>query len=72
MKLILSALLFLIGFTAVHAQSKPARLIIRGDDMGYAHAGNEAIIQSYKNGIERSVEIIVPSPWFPEAVKLLQ
>ncbi|MBS1663088.1 MAG: polysaccharide deacetylase family protein [Bacteroidetes bacterium] len=51
---------------------KPARLIIRGDDMGYSHSGNEAIIQCYKNGIERSVEVIVPSPWFPEAVKLLQ
>lgn len=72
MKHIPSLLLSLVVITSLCAQSKPARLIIRGDDMGYAHAGNEAIIQSYKNGIERSVEIIVPSPWFPEAVKLLQ
>lgn len=40
--------------------------------MGYAHSGNEALIKSYTNGIERSIEIIVPSPWFPEAVKMLQ
>jgi predicted glycoside hydrolase/deacetylase ChbG (UPF0249 family) len=55
-----------------YPQRKPARLVVRGDDMGYAHAGNEAIIECYKNGIERSVEIIAPSPWFPEAVKFLQ
>ena len=39
--------------------------------MGYSHSGNEAIMKSYKEGIERSAEIIVPSPWFPEAVKML-
>lgn len=47
------------------------KLIIRGDDMGYSHAGNEALINSYNDGIETSIEVIVPSPWFPEAVKLL-
>ena len=47
------------------------RLIVRGDDMGYAHAGNEAILKCYQEGIESSVEVIVPSPWFPEAVKML-
>lgn len=40
--------------------------------MGYAHAGNEALITCYRNGIEKSIEVIVPSPWFPEAVKLLE
>eukprot|EP01137_Pigoraptor_chileana_P004697 Opistho-2@46687 len=39
--------------------------------MGYAHSGNEALIKSYKEGIETSIEVIVASPWFPEAVKLL-
>ena len=46
-------------------------LIVRGDDMGYSHSGNEALIKSYNEGIETSIEVIVPSPWFPEAVKLL-
>ncbi len=50
---------------------RPPRLIVRGDDMGFTHSGNEAIIKSYKEGIETSIEVIVPSPWFPEAVKLL-
>ncbi|MDB5013146.1 MAG: YdjC family protein, partial [Daejeonella sp.] len=53
------------------SQQKPIRLIVRGDDMGYSHSGNEALIKSYKEGIETSIEILVPSPWFPEAVKML-
>jgi predicted glycoside hydrolase/deacetylase ChbG (UPF0249 family) len=63
------SLLLIAGFTT-YAQKEP-RLIIRGDDMGFSHAGNEAIIKTFKEGIETSIEIIVPSPWFPEAVKLL-
>ena len=51
--------------------NNPPRLIIRGDDMGYSHSGNEALIKSYTEGIETSIEVIVPSPWFPEAVKML-
>lgn len=49
----------------------PARLIVRGDDMGFSHAANEALIESYRNGFETSIEVLVPSPWFPEAVKML-
>ncbi|PWK27542.1 CubicO group peptidase (beta-lactamase class C family) [Arcicella aurantiaca] len=55
----------------VNNVSNPAKLIIRGDDMGYSHAGNEALIKSFTEGIETSIEVIAPSPWFPEAVKLL-
>jgi chitin disaccharide deacetylase len=61
----------LFAFYIINAQ-QPIRLIVRGDDMGYSHAGNEAIIKCYKEGIEKSVEVIVASPWFPEAVKLLE
>ncbi len=70
MKNLFSTLCFFLFFSAVIAQ--PTRLIIRGDDMGYSHSGNEALIRSYKEGIETSIEVIVASPWFPEAVKLLQ
>ncbi|MET0638125.1 MAG: polysaccharide deacetylase family protein [Chitinophagaceae bacterium] len=48
------------------------KLIVRGDDMGFSHSGNLALIDCYKNGIQKSIEVIVPSPWFPEAVKLLK
>lgn len=71
MKRLLSSFFIIISISA-NAQPKPARLIVRGDDMGYSHSGNLALIKSYKEGIEKSIEVIVPSPWFPEAVKLLQ
>ena len=64
--------IFLLLTTATFAQTPPARLIVRGDDMGFSHSGNLALVESYKNGIETSIEVIVPSPWFPEAVQLLK
>jgi predicted glycoside hydrolase/deacetylase ChbG (UPF0249 family) len=71
-KYCLASLLFFVGFVFnAGAQSNTIRLIIRGDDMGYAHSGNEALIKCYKEGIEKSIEIIAPSPWFPEAVTML-
>ena len=48
------------------------KLIVRGDDMGFSHSADIALIKSYKQGIETSIEVIAPSPWFPEAVKMLQ
>lgn len=65
----LTVTLFAAGFC--YGQDGP-RLIVRGDDMGYSHSGNEALVTCYKNGIERSIEVIVPSPWFPEAVTMLE
>lgn len=55
------------------AQSvKGPRLIVRGDDMGFSHSGNEALMKCYREGIQTSIEVLVPSPWFPEAVRLLE
>lgn len=68
---ILFAFLFFLFVRVGIAQTPPPRLIIRGDDMGYAHGGNEALIKCYKDGIETSIEVLVPSPWFPEAVQML-
>lgn len=65
------AIIFCVTSLMFSAQAQPIKLIIRGDDMGFSHSGNEAIVQCYKNGIESSVEVLVPSPWFPEAVRLL-
>ena len=58
-------------FCVTLCQAQPPRLIVRGDDMGYSHSGNLALIKCYKEGIQTSIEVIVPSPWFPEAVRLL-
>lgn len=47
------------------------RLIVRADDIGSSHAANIACIKSYREGVARSVEVMVPCPWFNEAVAML-
>ena len=53
------------------AQDKGIYLIVRGDDIGSSHAADAACIRAYKEGIMTTVELMVPCPWFPEALKLL-
>jgi chitin disaccharide deacetylase len=47
------------------------RLLVRSDDIGSFHAANLACVDSVNNGIARSVEIMVPTPWYTEAVAML-
>ena len=72
MKKIIISFLLCSSLIYSYAQQNVIRLVVRGDDMGYTHSGNEAIIKCYKEGIESSIEVLVASPWFPEAVKLLK
>lgn len=67
----IAMLLCFLSSVPLLAQQEPIRLIIRSDDMGFSHAANMAIIESYEKGITTSVEVMVPTPWFPEAVQLL-
>lgn len=53
------------------SQGSSPKLIMRGDDMGYSHSGNLALLKSSLEGVQTSIEVIVPAPWFPEAVKML-
>ena len=62
----------LVCLALLPRQEGEIRLLVRADDLGAAHAINEASIRACKDGIARSVEIIAPGPWFPEAVKLLK
>lgn len=65
--------LFTLLYTSIcQAQNTPPRLIVRSDDMGAFHSVNEACIDAYKNGIETTIEVMVVTPWFPEAVKMLK
>lgn len=57
---------WIAGFT-----QPPTRLIVRADDMGVTHATNLGCMEVYRSGIARSVEVMAPTPWFIEAVKLL-
>jgi len=69
--LIFILVVFAFPDSFAQTRSDEIRLIIRGDDIGSAHAANIACIKSYQEGIMRSVEIMVPCAWFPEAVKML-
>jgi predicted glycoside hydrolase/deacetylase ChbG (UPF0249 family) len=69
-KITFIALLSLI-FLPYGCGQQDIRLLVRGDDIGSSHNANLACIESYKNGIVRSVEIMVPCSWFEEAVVLL-
>jgi len=48
------------------------RLIVRADDIASSHSATLACIESFRQGIARSVEIMAPCAWFPEAVELLK
>lgn len=68
----LLALLTLLLSGARPAAVAPPRLLVRADDMGASHAANVACLQAVNEGIARSIEVMVPGPWFPEAVRLLR
>jgi chitin disaccharide deacetylase len=64
-------LLLIVILQTYGCAQRETLLLVRGDDIGSSHNANLACIESYKNGIERSVEIMVPCSWFEEAVILL-
>jgi predicted glycoside hydrolase/deacetylase ChbG (UPF0249 family) len=72
MKHLILSLIFGITFSALQGQTQDQiRLIVRADDIGSTHGSNLGCIKSYQEGIVRSVEIMVPCAWFPEAVRML-
>lgn len=52
--------------------NEPIYLLVRADDIGCAQAVNAACMDVFTKGICRSVELMAPCAWFPQAVKLLQ
>lgn len=63
---------FLLAIFSLRAQEPDEiKLLVRADDIGSSHSANLACIDAYKQGIARSVEIMVCCSWFPEAVKML-
>jgi hypothetical protein len=65
----------LIGFLlhlSACAQNGKIRLLVRSDDMASSHAANVSCIEVATKGISRSVEIMVPCPWFFEAAQMLK
>lgn len=58
------------GGAEAENSSDEIKLIVRGDDLGFCHSANLAFEKVYKEGILTSAEIMVPSPWFNEAVEI--
>lgn len=63
--------IFMFIASGLVAQNNEIQLLVRADDIGSFHAANVACIESYQNGIARSVELMPPCPWFFEAVEML-
>ena len=63
------SLIFCVGCTS---HSYAQQLLVRGDDIGSSHGANTGVIKSYTDGIQRSAELMIVSPWVPEAVKMLR
>lgn len=70
--LVTTFLLFLGNSNSAQSRVDNPKLIVRIDDMGSFHSANRACIDSYKNGIATTVELMVPCPWFLEAVEMLK
>lgn len=68
--------ILLFGSLLIHlcacAQTNKIRLLVRSDDMASSHAANISCIEVATKGISRSVEIMVPCPWFFEAAQMLK
>lgn len=58
-------------FAAEASESAPIRLLVRGDDIGSSHAANLACIRVCREGIVKSLEVMVPCAWFEEAAVML-
>src|SRR4029079_1356871 len=54
------------------AEQLSTGLLVRGDDLGAARSINAACVDACQEGICRSVEVLVPGPWFLDAVMRLK
>ncbi len=69
---ILSILIIFLCMNSFAQNDNEIYLLIRTDDIGSFHAANLACIETYKNGIAQSVELMPPCAWFLEATKMLK
>lgn len=73
----IACLLLLLLATSTRSQSLATKLgyssdskllILHADDLGVAHAENQATIDAFEVGMVKSASVMVPSPWFNEMV----
>ena len=61
--------LWIIMASPVWTEGQTVEIIVRGDDMGMTHSANEAFELAFERGIITCGGLIVPSPWFEDAVR---
>lgn len=61
-----------ISFSQNDKPSAKIPILIRCDDIGMCHAVNKAAKEVLETGIPVSMSVMVPCPWFSEAVELLK
>ena len=68
------SLTVLLATNIVFAQHENAtvKLIVRGDDFGYTHASNTAMVQAFEEGIMTSASLLAPTPWFSETADIVR
>jgi predicted glycoside hydrolase/deacetylase ChbG (UPF0249 family) len=70
---IVVALLASISETSSAADDeRPKQLLIRCDDVGMSHTVNMAVRELIETGVPFSTSVMVPCPWFLEAVAILR
>jgi chitin disaccharide deacetylase len=67
-----TSIVFVLTLLVLQPPPAEIRLIVKGDDMAAGHGINVATIDAYKRGVLTTTNVIVPGPWFPEAVRLLK
>ena len=72
MKTLILTTLTMISINLSGMAGEPTKLAVRMDDMGAFHSVNKAVMDIYRNGISRSVELMPVASWYPEAVKMLE
>lgn len=76
MKHLITIITFCFFSTIISAQnndpSNKIPILIRCDDIGMCHAVNMAAKKVLETGIPVSMSVMVPCPWFAEAVELLK
>ena len=70
--LLIAILLSSIAFAQKDKSNDKISILIRCDDIGMCHSVNVAAKQVLETGIPVSMSVMVPCPWFAEAVELLK
>ncbi|HVT84328.1 MAG TPA: ChbG/HpnK family deacetylase [Chitinophagaceae bacterium] len=66
-------LIIAISFSSIaFSQNDKTEILIRCDDIGMCHSVNMAIQKVLETGIPVSTSVMVPCPWFSEAVEILK